>query len=274
MFPATHCTHCQGSDESIENPVHHPTYEITPKCNLNCIYCYSNVALKKGKAPMPGYYGDTEDVRSITLSQYGEPLVAGIDEVERVARELKDMFPQARLDLQTNGILLNERAIKRLEKYFELAMVSLDVSSKEKYARITGFDGFDILMDNLKALSSSSIRGVIRTIYMPGINDKDVFELAELANRLNMEVFLQPLSVYDKELMESHGLDMERTEDIVEFLGVAERLREIADVRIPGCFIVNVRRIERDFGREYLKLIRRNALAEVPEMKRERKFVL
>ncbi|WP_456477709.1 radical SAM protein [Geoglobus ahangari] len=274
MFPATHCTHCQGSDESIPNPVHHPTYEVTPRCNLNCIYCYSNVALKKGKAPLPGYYGDTEDVRSITLSQYGEPLVAGIDEVERIARELKNMFPQARLDLQTNGILLNEKAIERLEKYFELAMVSLDVSSKEKYARITGFDGFDILMENLRALSRSSIRGVIRTIYMPGINDKDVFELAELANKLNMEVFLQPLSVYDRGLMESHGLDMERTEDIVEFLDVTERLREIADVRIPGCFIVNVRRIEREFGREYLKLIRRNALAEVPEMKRERKFVL
>ncbi|MBE8539647.1 radical SAM protein [Geoglobus acetivorans] len=274
MFPATHCTHCQGSDESIENPVHHPTYEITPKCNLNCIYCYSNVALKKGKAPLPGYYGDTEDVRSVTLSQYGEPLVAGVDEVERIAKELKDMFPQARLDLQTNGTLLNEKAIERLEKYFELAMVSLDVSSKEKYARITGFDGFDILMENLKALSRSSIMGVIRTIYMPGINDEDVFELAELARRLDMEVFLQPLSVYDRELMESHGLDMERTEDIVEFLDVTEKLREIADVRIPGCFIVNVRRIERDFGREYLKLIRRNALAEVPEMKRERKFVL
>ena len=274
MFPATHCTHCQGSDESIEDPVHHPTYEITPKCNLNCIYCYSNVALKRGKAPQPGYYGETEDVRSITLSQYGEPLLAGIDEVERIAKELKNMFPQARLDLQTNGILLSEKAIGRLERYFELAMVSLDVSSREKYARITGFDGFDTLMENLRALSRSSIKGVIRTIYMPGINDKDVFELAELANRLNMEVFLQPLSVYDKELMESHDLNMERTEDIVEFLEVTEKLREIADVRIPGCFIVNVRRIERDFGREYLKLIRRNALAEVPEMKRERKFVL
>ena len=274
MLPATHCEYCQGSDESIENPVHHPTYEITPKCNLSCIYCYSNVALRKGKAPKPGYYGDTENVRSITLSQYGEPLVAGIDEVERVARKLKDMFSSARLDLQTNGILLTEKAIKRLEKYFELAMVSLDVSSGEKYARITGFDGFNILMRNLKALSDSSIRGVIRTIYMPGINDRDVFELAEFANRLNMEVFLQPLSVYDRDLMESHGLDMERTEDIVEFLRVAEMLREITDVRIPGCFIINLRKIEKELGREYLSMVKRNALAEVPEMKRERKFVL
>ncbi len=274
MLPATHCTHCQGSDESIENPVHHPTYEITPKCNLNCIYCYSNVALKKGKAPLPGYYGETDDVRSITLSQYGEPLVAGIDEVERIARELKNMFPEVRLDLQTNGILLNEKAIKRLEKYFELAMVSLDVSSREKYARITGFDGFDILMENLKALSKSAIKGVIRTVYMPGINDRDVFELAEIAGKLNMEMFLQPLSVYDKELMEGHGLDMERTESIVELVEVYGNLSEIADVRIPGCFIVNLKKIEKDFGREYIRMIRRNALAEVPEIRRERKFVL
>ena len=274
MLPATHCTHCQGSDESVEDPVHHPTYEITPRCNLNCIYCYSNVALKKGKAPKPGYYGDTEDVRSITISQYGEPLVAGIDEVERIARELKNMFPQARLDLQTNGILLNEEGIKRFERYFELVMVSLDVSSKKKYTRITGFDGFDILMENLKALSESSIRGAIRTIYMPGINDKDVFDLAELANRLNMEIFLQPLSVYDKELMESHGLDIERAEAIMEFVELYEKLSKIADVGIPGCFIINRRKIEKEFGKDLLKMIRRDVMAEVPEIKRKRKFVL
>ena len=274
MKESSHCESCPGNDEREENPVHHPSYEITTKCNLRCIYCYSIIAVKKGKAPKPGYYGEIKNVKAITISQFGEPLLAGIDEVERVARRLKDISPDARLDLQTNGILLDERAVKRLEKFFDLAMVSLNAASREKYLEITKFDGYETVKKNLRVLKESSIRGIIRTIYMPGINDRDVFKIAELSNSLEMEMFLQPLSVYNAELMKKHGLDMERTESLIEFLEVSEKLKEITDLRIPGCIIVNVKRIIREYGRDCLRFIKRNAMANVPEIRREWKFTI
>ena len=270
MKASSHCEFCPGNDER-ENPVHHPSYEITTKCNLRCIYCYSIIAVEKGKAPKPGYYGDFAP-KAITISQFGEPLLAGINEVERIAKGLKEMFPDARLDLQTNGILLDEKAIKRLENYFDIAMVSLNAVSKKRYIEITGFDGFDILIENLKALKFSSIKGIIRTIYMPGINDEDVFKIAELSNSLEMEMFLQPLSVYNAELLEKHGLDMERTESLIEFIEISEKLKEITDLRIPGCIVVNIKKVIKEYGRDCLRFIRRNAIANVPEIRREWRF--
>jgi len=273
MKYSTHCTCCEGIDESKANPKHHPTYEITWKCNLNCVYCYSRIAVEKGKAPLPGYYGETENVKGITISQYGEPLVAGVDEVVRIAKELKDMF-DARLDLQTNGTLIGEREVERLEKVFDLVMISLDVFDREKYVKITGKDHFYDVLKAIKLCKDSSMETIVRSIHLPGINDEDLFKLAEFVSKYDLELFLQPLSIYDEEPLLNLGLDVERVESLYEFVRVAEELENIADVRIPGCFISNLKRVSKVFGEDFVKNIRRNAKASVPEMKRERKFVL
>ncbi len=273
MRYSTHCTCCEGIDETKVNPKHHPSYEITTKCNLSCIYCYSKVAVEKGKAPLPGYYGDTENVKGITISQYGEPLVAGVDEVVRVAKRLKDMF-DARLDLQTNGTLIGESEAEKLEKVFDLVMISLDVFDREKYLKITGKDLFENVVRAVKICSNTSMKTIIRSIHLPGINDEDLYKLAEFASENEAELFLQPLSIYDEKPLLKLGLDVERVESLYEFVKTAEELEEIADVRIPGCFISNLKRMKRMFGDEIIKTIRRNAKANVPEMKRERVFVI
>ncbi len=271
MKASSHCMYCQGNDENIDNPIHHPSYEITTRCNLNCIYCYSNVAVRKGKAPISGYYGDDRDVKAITISQFGEPLVAGVEEVVRVAKRLKDIF-DARLDLQTNGTLLSKDATNKLEKFFDIIIVSLDAFSREKYVKITGFDLFESLVENIKALKDSSAKAILRTIYMPGINDEDTFKIAEFAGKLGMEMFLQPVSVYDADVMVKNGLNLSRAESIYEFIEISKKLSEISDVRIPGCFIVNVKRVSKLYGRDAIKFIKRNVIANVPEIRREWKF--
>ncbi len=63
-------------------------------------------------------------------------------------------------------------------------------------------------------------------------------------------------------------------ESLYDFVKFAEELGELADVRVPGCFISNLRRVSKVFGEDFIKTLRRNARARVPEMKRERKFVL
>ncbi|ADC65401.1 Radical SAM domain protein [Ferroglobus placidus DSM 10642] len=273
MKYSTHCTCCEGIDERIANPKHHPTYEITWKCNLNCVYCYSRIAVERKKAPLPGYYGETENVKGITISQYGEPLVAGVNEVVRIAKELKDMF-DARLDLQTNGTLIKEKEVRELEKVFDLVMISLDVFDREKYVKITGKDHFNDVVNAIKLCKDSSMKTIVRSIHMPGINDEDLIKLAEFVSKHDLELFVQPLSVYEEEPLLELGLDMERVESIYDFIKTVEKLEEVADVRIPGCFISNFKRISKVFGEEFVKNIRRNAKGRSPEMKRERKFVL
>ena len=234
LVPPTHCIGCQGLDLSIENPVHHPSYELTPACNHDCIFCYSNVALKLGNAPKSGYYG-WENPYAITVSQYGEPLIS--PKIIEVNRTLRERFPNARLDLQTNGSLLTEKLWEKLD--FDLVMISLDAASREKHKMITNADTFDKVVNALRIVGrDKSVRSIVRTIFMPGINDEDIPKIAELAASLGIdEMMLQPLTVHElnEERLKKAGLDFEKAESIKEYLKTAMEAKKYIDVRISGC---------------------------------------
>ncbi|WP_010479450.1 radical SAM protein [Thermococcus zilligii] len=266
-FP-THCPGCQGLDLSNPNPVHHPSYELTPACNHDCIFCYSNVAVKLGKAPRPGYYG-WDNPKAITVSQYGEPLIS--PRIVEVNRMLRERFPNARLDLQTNGSLLTEELWEKLD--FDLVMISLDAASREKHLRITNADTFDAVINALKIVGSDkSVRSVVRTIFMPGINDGDIPRIAELAASLGIdEMMLQPLTIHELnvERLRKAGLDFERAESVREFLKTAMEAKKHIDVRISGCQLA----IYRTLDPITLFSARRVARDVVPIVKRERKLL-
>ncbi|AIF70416.1 cofactor synthesis protein [Palaeococcus pacificus DY20341] len=243
LIPPTHCQGCQGLDLSIENPVHHPSYELTPACNHNCIFCYSNVAVKLGKAPKPGYYG-WDNPKAITVSQYGEPLMS--PKIVEVNKMLRERFPDARLDLQTNGSLLTEELWAKLD--FDLVMISLDAASREKHLKITNADTFDDVVNALRIVGrDKSVRSIVRTIFMPGINDEDIPKIAELAASLGIdEMMLQPLTVhYHNHIkLDNAGLDFERAESIADYLKAAMEAKKFIDVRISGCQLVQYKKMD------------------------------
>ncbi|ASI99496.1 radical SAM protein [Thermococcus celer] len=263
-FP-THCQGCQGLDLSNPNPVHHPSYELTPACNHDCIFCYSNVAVKLGKVPKPGYYG-WEDPYAITVSQYGEPLLS--PRIVEVNRMLRERFPKARLDLQTNGSLLTEELWEKLD--FDLVMISLDAASREKHLKITNADTFDAVVNALRIVGKDkSVRSAVRTIFMPGINDEDIPRIAELAASLGVdEMMLQPLTIHELnvERLGKAGLDFERAESIREYLKAAMGAKEYIDVRISGCQLA----VYRTMDPLTLFSARRVARDVAPAVKRKR----
>ncbi|MEM0350638.1 MAG: radical SAM protein [Archaeoglobaceae archaeon] len=260
-YPA-HCEHCEGISD-VEEPKHHPSYEITMECNLDCIFCYSRVARKIGIRA--GYYGDLEP-KVITISQFGEPLIVGESEVIRIANTLRDFFGNVRLDLQTNGILLTEKICEN----FDIVMISLNAGNKEKYFEITKGDFFEKVIENIK-ISSKTTYTIIRTIFMPGINDGELEKIAEIASFAD-ELFLQPISVYRQNLELMEKLDLERAGSIWEFLKAALDLSEIAEVRIPGCILFNLKRVLNYMDFEDLKFIKRNPFADFPEIRRDWRF--
>ncbi len=239
----SHCKYCQGLDLSNPNPVHHPSYELTPACNHDCIFCYSNVAVKLGKAPKPGYYG-WENPKAITVSQYGEPLLS--KRIVEVNKLLRERFPDARLDLQTNGSLLTEELWGKLD--FDLVMISLDAATREKHLKITNADTFERVVNALRIVGADkSVRSVVRTIFMPGINDEDIPKIAELAASLGIdEMHLQPLTIHELnvERLKKAGLDFGRAESIRELLKTAMEAKKYIDVRISGCLLAQLKRMD------------------------------
>ncbi len=270
-----HCIHCQGIDESISNPKHHPTYEITHRCNLNCVFCYSRPAVLSNVAPKPGFYGDTENVKSVTISQFGEPLLYP-EKVAYVIDRLKEMFGDIRIDIQTNGVFLKE-ALPLLEDRVNLVMVSLDSDNAANYATITGGNFFDRVIEAIKLLGETDIYGIVRTIYLPGINDREIEGIAKIASEYGMkEMFFQPCSVYRQNMddLAALGFDFERAESMYEFVAKAAEVQERTGfpVKIPGCILVNLRRLREP---EHLRFISRNAVKDSPPIvERDWKFVI
>ncbi len=264
MLYPSHCRFCQGIDLSNPDPVHHPSYELTPACNHNCIFCYSNVAVKLGKAPKPGYYG-WENPKAITISQYGEPLLS--KRIVEVNKLLRERFPEARLDLQTNGSLLTEELWEKLD--FDIVMISLDASNREKHIKITNADTFDAVVNALRIVGSEeNVRSVVRTIFMPGINDEEVPRIAELASSLGIdEMHLQPLTIHKLNVrrLKRAGLDFERAESIRELLRTAIEARKYIDVHISGCLLAQLKRMDA----LTLFSVRRIAREVAPVVKRE-----
>ena len=272
-FPK-HCIHCEGLDLSIVEPKHHPSYEVTTRCNLGCVYCYSKVALLNKTAPKPGYYGDPNP-KAITISQYGEPLLAGVGRVARIIEALKERFGNVRIDLQTNGTI----EFTELEGLIDIAMVSLDVSNAESYKDITGANLFNDVLENIKKAVDMNCIATVRSVYLPGINDDELVELAKLLGDIGVdEHFIQPCSVYNECLDDliRLGFDLEKSESLFEYLKIVYRCNEVVKAVIPGCIKVVLDEILKqldDF--EDLRFIKRKAIARnPPQIRRDWKFVI
>ncbi len=265
LKPPSHCIYCEGIDEKIENPKHHPSYEITMKCNLKCVFCYSRIA----EYVKPGYYGDL-NAKAVTISQFGEPFVAGSDEVVRVIRGLRDVLGDVRIDIQTNGTLMDPEKVKGEA---DIVMISLDAAESRKYAEITKANFFDKVVENIGKLAGD-VRTVVRTVYIPGVNDSEISGIARIAAEHDCELFLQPLSVYRENVELLRMLDMDGVESVGEYIEAAFHVSSICDVRIPGCILLNLRRLLREYEIGEVMLLRRNVFGNMPEIRREWRFEL
>lgn len=269
-----HCIHCEGLDLSIEEPKHHPSYEITTKCNLNCVYCYSKVALINKTAPKPGYYGDLNP-KAITISQYGEPLLAGVEEVARVIEGLRERFGKVRIDLQTNGTI----DFTDLNGLVDIVMISLDVSNGKSYRVITGSDKFDNVIENIEKAVDMNCTVTVRSVFLPGINDSELVELSKILSEIGVdEHFIQPCSVYRECLndLQKLGFDLERSENLYDYLHTVYECSKFVNTVVPGCIKVVLDEILRQLDDlKDLKFVRRNAIArKPPQIRRDWRFVL
>ncbi len=267
-----HCIHCEGLDLSIKEPKHHPSYEITTSCNLNCIYCYSKVALANNTAPKEGYYGDFNP-KAITISQYGEPLLAGVDRVAKIIEELRGRFGNVRIDLQTNGTI----DFKDLEGLIDIAMISLDAGNPKTYKLITGKDLFFQVLKNIENSLDMNCILTVRSVHLPNINN--LVELAKILGEICVdEHFIQPCSVYEEILKDliSLGFDLDKSKSLYEYLKVVYECSEFVKVVIPGCIKVILDEIINQIEDiEDLMFVRRRAIArKPPEIRRDWRFVI
>lgn len=122
------------NSDKIQVPTH-IVIKVTPHCNMNCVYCYSNNNAEYCQKIDPSYVVKLLDEIFEVGNKYGvtcvfhggEPLLC-IDTIKTTIDLLKQKYYYNRLSfqIQTNGTLIDENNIEFIAANFRSVGVSLD----------------------------------------------------------------------------------------------------------------------------------------------------
>ena len=177
---------------------------VTPLCNLNCFYChregiYSFYHCIKEKRTKRLLSADeikkvvrvtTEfGIREVKLTG-GEPLLR--EDILTIIERIREIRQIIDISLVTNGHFLENLAYKLKESGLDRINVSLPSLNSEKYSFITGYtkkDGVDKVLKGIKNAVEAGLKPVkINIVVLKGINDNEISDYIDLANKVNASV--------------------------------------------------------------------------------------
>ncbi|GLW28310.1 FxsB family cyclophane-forming radical SAM/SPASM peptide maturase [Actinoplanes regularis] len=138
-------------------PIHEVILKVHQRCNLACTYCYvyqhPDQSWRERPAVMPpevftavthrlGRHVRGHDLRRVRVVLHGgEPMLLGAGRLGRLAAGLRAAVPETctvRVGMQTNGVLLDEPALRELRRHDITVAVSVDgVAADHDRYRVT-----------------------------------------------------------------------------------------------------------------------------------------
>lgn len=161
---------------------------VTDRCNLQCLYCTpAGITAKLRHEDILTYeeifrlarIAVDLGIEKIRLTG-GEPLVRkGIYEfIPRLAAlpGLKD------ISLTTNGIFLKDNIEKIRSSGIKRINVSLDTLRRDRYEKITGYDGFQQVWEGIELAKKLEFQPIkINMVPIMGLNDDEILDFARLS---------------------------------------------------------------------------------------------
>ena len=167
-------------------------------CNLNCIFC--SVDEGKSRTKVTDYMVDVdylakkfEEIADFKRRNCIAPIEAHIDGqgepflypyIEELIKKLHEMADI--VSIQTNGILLTEDLIKRIDGYVD--RINLSMHSMDEYTarRLAGIKSYDLshVIEVAEVIAGSSIDLLIAPVWVPGYNDEDMKKIIEFGERI------------------------------------------------------------------------------------------
>lgn len=166
-------------------------FGITYKCNSRCVMC--NIWKNKGSDELTPKFFKTlpKSLKNISLTG-GEPLLhSNIIEILKI---LTEKYTKADITMSTNGLLLNSRFIRLIQKDKKLLKnlrkigigISLD-GPPEINDKIRGIkNDYKIVIDNIKSLKKLGFKDIRLSVTISDINVKFIRELYNLTRKLNI----------------------------------------------------------------------------------------
>jgi cyclic pyranopterin phosphate synthase len=161
---------------------------LTDRCNLRCIYCMPPDGLSKLRHEDILSYEEVLRLAKLAVGlgvtkmrlTGGEPLVRkGIFDFIPLLTGLAGLED---VSLTTNGIFLKDNLDKIKSGGIHRINVSLDTLQRQKYARITGVDGLDNVLEGIRRAEQMGFHPIkINMVVIKGLNDDELVDIAKLS---------------------------------------------------------------------------------------------
>lgn len=159
---------------------------ITDRCNLRCGYCMPECGVPSVSHDMILRFDEIVRLVKIFCSlgiknvkiTGGEPLVR--KGAVGLIKDIKSVEGIEKVSLTTNGILLSENLNALAEAGIEGINISLDTLDRQKYMKITGFDGLDTVLkviDECRAFPKIKVK--INAVTLDDYNRDEICALAD-----------------------------------------------------------------------------------------------
>ena len=165
---------------------------ISSICNLNCKYCYATdrEEFSFPQMTLSDYQRVIDEICminskvSFTITG-GEPLMN--DKCFDIARYIRKKG--CRVDVLTNGTLINEKNIKEIKECFWKVTISMDGSTKEKHEIFRGPNTYDKTIKAIELLDAYSISNYLSMT----VNRLNINDVGDMAKKYGRKLRFAPL---------------------------------------------------------------------------------
>jgi len=190
---------------------------VAPKCNIQCNYCIRDFdCVNESRPGVTTKVLNPDDAMELVkkaLDEYGYIKVIGIagpgeplanEETFETLRRLNEQYPNVIKCISTNGLLLPDK-IDLLQKYdvgnITVTLNAIDPEIGAKIYQFVNYEGKHYTgVEGAKILLSQQLKGIeeavkrhmivkINTVYIPGINDKHIPEIAKKVSEMGVYTF-------------------------------------------------------------------------------------
>lgn len=167
---------------------------ITDRCNFRCVYCMpSDFADWKPKAELLSFEEIVKTARLFANLGVRRIRITGGEATVRrgyidLVRQLREIDGIESVGMTTNGSTLMEHACQLADAGLDSVNVSLDSLQPEKFALITGRDDFRKVLAGIDTAIEVGLKVKINVVVLPGVNDSEVLDFAELTRELPISV--------------------------------------------------------------------------------------
>lgn len=191
--------------DSFDRPVSNIRISLTPRCNLNCIYCHREGEVKpeaelsldeiREILRVSAKFG----IRSVKFTG-GEPLLR--KDIVEIVQSVPEGMESS---MTTNGILLAQYAKGLKAAGMKRVNVSIDSIVPETYKRITGHDSLSKVLDGVQAALEAGLTPIkINMVVLKGINDHEIDDFLSYI-RGNRDLILQLIELMDFNNCDHHS---------------------------------------------------------------------